>query len=249
MNNNIYYILSIILFLIIIFILINLIVYKNKKELFENNELFINKELFENNNCSNEFVKNSFCQYNQDDEKCECIYQKDDIKMGFFSSPGCCDRVCSKLSKEQCLKQTKKDEIPYYCNIGGKCIKSTGTVLSRYISANNCGTDILNNQILLPYASLEECNKSMDICEKYNDDTKGRLENKENCLKDVNCGYCTNSQGLGKCISGNATTPSDLNKYYYCDANKKSGKNLYEYGNHVAYLLQPAPNIPQYNFS
>ena len=249
MNNNIYYILSIIFFLIIIFILINVIIYKNNKELFENNELFINKELFENNNCSKEFLTNSFCQYNQDDEKCECIYQKDDIKMGFFSSPGCCDRVCSKLSKEQCLKQTKKDEIPYYCNIGGKCIKSTGTVLSRYISANNCGTDILNNQILLPYASLEECNKSIDICEKYNDDTKGRLENKENCLKDVNCGYCTNSQGLGKCISGNATTPSDLNKYYYCDANKKSGKNLYEYGNHVAYLLQPAPNIPQYNFS
>ena len=75
--------------------------------------------------------------------------------MGFFSSPGCCDRVCSKLSKEDCLKQTKKDEIPYYCNIGGKCIKSTGTVLSRYISANNCGTDILNNQILLELEEIE----------------------------------------------------------------------------------------------
>ena len=243
MNNNIYYILCIILFLIIIFILINIIQNKNKKE------LFINKELFENKECSREFIKNSFCQYNTNDEKCECIYQKDDIKLGFYSSPGCCDRVCSKLSKEECLKQTKKDEIPYYCNIGGKCIKSTGTILSRNISANNCGTDVLNNQILLPYASFEECNKSMDICEKYNDPEKGRLENKENCLKDVNCGYCTNAQGLGKCISGNATTPSDLEKYYYCDANKKSGKNLYEYGNHIAYLLQPASNIPQYNFS
>jgi hypothetical protein len=244
MNNNNYYILCVIFFLIIIFILINIIQYKNHKELFENSNLFPNKE------CSNEFLTNSFCQYNTNDEKCECIYQKDEIKLGFYSSPGCCDnRVCSKLSKEECLKQTKRDEIPYYCNIGGKCIKNTGTILSRYISANNCGTDVLNNQILLPYASLEECEKRMDVCEKYNDPSKGRLENKENCLKDVNCGYCTNSQGLGKCISGNATSPSNLEKYYYCDANKKSGKNLYEYGNHAAYLLQPAPNIQQYNFS
>jgi len=198
------------------------------------------KERFEGE-CSTEFKTNSFCQYNLNDEKCECIYQKDDIKLGFFSSPGCCNRICSKMSKEQCLKQEKEDIIPFYCNIAGKCIKQKGTILSRNISANNCGNEILNNQILLPYASLAECEASVDPCDKYNDPTKGRTENKENCLRDVNCGYCTNSEGNGKCISGNATEPTDLEKYYYCSANKKSGKNLYEYGNHSAYLLQAPP--------
>jgi len=223
MNNIIYLIFIIIILLIFIILLNNFVTYK---------------ELFENNNCSKEFSTNSFCQYNMDNNKCECIYQKDDIKMGFSSPPGCCNRICSRLSKEECLKQSKIDEIPYYCNIAGNCIKQMGTLLSNKISANNCGTDILNNQLLLPYATLDECLKGSDICTKYNDPSKGKLENKENCLKDVNCGYCTNSEGDGKCIEGNATEPNDLEKYYYCSANKKSGKNLYEYGNHVAYLLQ-----------
>lgn len=199
-----------------------------------------NIELFENN-CSTEFKTNSFCQYNLNDEKCECIYQKDDIKLGFFSSPGCCDRICSKMSKEKCLKLEKSDEIPFFCNIGGKCIEQKGTILSRNISANNCGNDVLNNQILLPYASMKECEGSIDVCDKYNDPTKGKLENKENCLKDVNCGYCTNSQGVGKCISGNATEPNDLAKYYYCSNNYKTKEYSYQYGNHAAYLLQPPP--------
>jgi hypothetical protein len=65
-----------------------------------------------------------------------------------------------------------------------------------------------------------------------------QIENKEQCLKDVNCGYCTNSNGVGKCISGNASKPMDLRKYYYCVPNQKNTNNFsYEYGNHMEFLM------------
>ena len=95
MNTNIFYIFYVILFSIIIIILLHII--QNKNNNINNNvnnninnnvnNNINNKELFSNNllpnkECSREFIKNSFCQYNYNDEKCECIYQKDDIKLG-----------------------------------------------------------------------------------------------------------------------------------------------------------------------
>jgi hypothetical protein len=96
----------------------------------------------------------------------------------------------------------------------------------------------LTNQILLPYESYDECVKSLNVCDKYNVLDKSKHINKDKCLKDVNCGYCTNEYDSGKCIEGNATGPLDLMKYYFCSPNAQSNKNNYIYGNHVAYLLQ-----------
>jgi hypothetical protein len=231
MNNKLYFSFVVVIFLVFIIVLIYILHSYLRKSIIESFEDSTHE-------CSRQFKKNSFCQYNYNDNKCECRYQKDEIKLSFFASPNCCTRECSKYSKEECLQNSKNKDIPYYCNIAGKCIENTGTIMSNHISANNCGTDPLNNQLLLPYTSEDECESSSDPCNKYNDPSMTQIENKEQCLKDVNCGYCTNSSGIGKCISGNASKPMDLRKYYYCVPNQKNtSKFSYEYGNHMEFLM------------
>jgi hypothetical protein len=197
-------------------------------------------ELSESNTKCDEklFSTNSFCTFNKDQKKCMCKFQKDEVKYLFDSLSSCCNRKCSSLSEDECVSDYGYGEMPYYCNIGGKCIEYKGIIISSHISSNNCGTDPLNNQLVFPFASLEECQKSVDPCDKYNNPNNTFRVNREGCLKDVNCGYCTNENSSdGKCISGTATGPNDLQTYFYCDPNQKGGKNSYQYGNHATYLL------------
>ena len=185
-----------------------------------------------------QFAKNSFCQLDNSKTKCVCKFQKDDVKAAFNSPQINCDKICASIEAKDCLQNNEFTEIPYYCNIAGKCIKYKGTVVSSHISANNCGTEQLTNQLLLPFSSLEECETSLDPCNKYNDSKKSVHLNRTECLGNSNCGFCTNSNGEGKCISGNATGPSDLNKYYYCNPYNGNKNNTYEYGNRAEYILQ-----------
>ena len=189
-------------------------------------EYFVSKET-----CNPFFKNNSFCSINKDQDKCECVYQKDSILYQFDSQANCCKQNCSELPLDKCTREIDNDfgveKMPYYCNIGGNCIEYQGTIANSHISANNCGIDPLNNQLLLPYASLEECKRSIDICDKYNDPTSSVSRNKDRCLQNPNCGYCTNDTGEGKCISGTSTGPNDLLRYYYCNSNTKTDVNKY----------------------
>jgi hypothetical protein len=124
-----------------------------------------------------------------------------------------------------------QNKIHYWCTVQDKCYEKVGTEDASEISRNVCGTDVLNNQILFPYSSKEECEKRIDPCEKYNN-------NKEECLKNTNCGYCINTDvNQGKCISGTETGPNDLEKYYFCIPNQRNSINRYQYGNHALYIL------------
>jgi hypothetical protein len=196
------------------------------------------KKLNSTKKIDNQYAKNSFCQLDNSKTKCVCKFQKDDIKAAFNSPQINCDKICASIEAKDCLENNEFTEIPYYCNIDGKCIKYKGTVVSSHISANNCGTEQLTNQLLLPYSSLEECEKSLDPCNKYNDPKKSVHLNRTECLGNSSCGFCTNSNGEGKCISGNATGPSDLNKYYYCNPYNGNKNNTYEYGNRAEYILE-----------
>lgn len=222
-----------ILFIILIFLLILLFI--NKIESFSNEE-----------DCNNFFVSNSYCDYNIDSESCDCKFQKDDVRYIFDSPEPCCKKNCKSLSAKNCVNSNNFTKAPYYCNIGGTCKKYEGTIISSHIATNNCGTDPLNNQILLPYATLDECSKTVDYCDKYNSPYNSIHVNKQNCLKDVSCGYCTNDSNGGKCISGTETGPNNLQKYYFCNPDEKSSSNKYIYGNHADYLLQPA-NISSFS--
>jgi hypothetical protein len=224
------------LFIFIIIFFILFFYYLNRKI-----ELFSNKK-----DCDNFFSKNSFCVLNVDKNICSCKFQKDNVKYGFDSPENCCEENCNKIPLKDCVQKNNFTKIPYYCNIGGKCVKYEGTIVDSHIMANNCGIDPLNNQLLLPYASYDECSKSINVCDKYNIPDKSTHLNQSECLKDVNCGFCTNDSGEGKCIEGNATNPTDLERYFYCDRNAKNDVNKYIYGDHSAALLQSA-NISSFS--
>jgi hypothetical protein len=209
------------LILILIFYIINY--YLNFLELYSN--------------CNNFYDKNSFCQLDINTNKCICKFQKDENKYAFNSPEKCCNKYCSNINPEDCLTVDDTNKISYYCNIGGICKEYKGTIVNSHISANNCGNDPLTNQILLPYTTFDECTNSTNICDKYNDPLKSVHVNKKECLKNTNCGYCTNDSNSGKCIEGNASKPLDLLKYYYCNPNTNLEINKYEYGNHSEYLL------------
>ena len=205
--------------------------------------MFLSKsyENFKNEDVCKNFYKNSYCELNVDNKKCNCKLQKDNLKYLFNSPENCCQRNCQNLSPEECVEKKEFTSIPYYCNIGGECKKYTGTIIESHIATNNCGTDPLNNQLLLPYVSLEECKKDLNPCDKYNDPKKSSHINQAECIKDVNCGYCTNSTGGGKCIIGTAEGPADLQKYFFCNPqikNNDNQNNRYIYGNHADYILQ-----------
>lgn len=188
--------------------------------------------------CSN-FYKNSFCQFDIDQNKNMCKYQKDNVKVAFDAPEYCCPERCNNESSSKintALNNNSSNsnnsiKMPYYCNIGGKCKEFYGTILNSHISTNNCGTDVLNNQLLLPYASYEECSKTMNPCDKYNNPELSEAKIKNQCLKDTNCGFCTNDEGKGKCIEGTATEPLDLQRYFYCT------EKHYEYGDRAQYLM------------
>lgn len=225
------------IYILIILLLIITLYLLNKNN---NQEYFTSEESENTPKCNDFFSKNSFCEFDVDTNVCNCKFQKDDVKYIFNSPENCCQETCGKRSKEQCVANNNFTKIPYYCNIGGVCKKYEGTIYESHISVNNCGTDPLNNQLLLPYASLEECSGSVDHCDRYNDPSKSNILNKETCLKDTNCGFCTNDSGGGKCIAGTASGALDMQKYFYCNPTARNGINKYIYGNHSASLLQPA---------
>ena len=233
--------LFVILFVILFLFLIILLKFKlNNYESFKN----INEENLDD--CNSFFDKNSYCEYDVDKDICNCKFQKDDVKYIFDSPETCCKKKCGNLSKEKCVDNRNYSKIPYYCNIGGKCKEYEGTIISSHIAANNCGNDPLNNQILLPYASKSDCEKSVDYCDRYNIPSLSENVNKAQCIKDVNCGFCNNDYGGGKCISGTAEGPLDMQKYFYCNPVSKTNDNKYIYGNHMDFLLQPA-NISSFS--
>jgi len=242
---NSYLFFIIILFLIFFAIIIFFFI-KNKSYI--KNETFINTVEYErdkmdfnkifstNPSCKNPFFeKNSFCMVNNDKNKCICKFQKDEIRYSFNSPQVCCEKLCNEIPVEECLENNQFTEIPYYCNVGGVCKEYTGTIVSSKISANNCGTESLNNQLLLPFTTKAECEKNLTPCDKFNNPNNSVSKNKTDCLRSVNCGFCTNEYGQGKCIEGTASGPLDLRKYYYCNPGIKS-TNTYTYGDHATYL-------------
>jgi hypothetical protein len=188
--------------------------------------------------CNGFFDSNSFCELEFETNLCDCKFQKDDLRYIFDSPETCCKRLCRKIPPEQCLSTTPYLKTDYYCKNGDKCKKYNGIILNSKISSNYCGNDPLNNQLLLPFASEEECESTLDPCDKYNVVGRNVNINKSICIKDVNCGFCTNSDGNGKCISGTASGPNDLMQYYYCEPSNVANTYSYTYGNHMEYLLQ-----------
>jgi hypothetical protein len=221
-NKYLKYIIIILLFIVFILIM----KYFYLKHYFKN---FLNtRETFEQeNNCKG----NAFCAYDLNKDACVCASQKDDARLQFPNNPNCCNIQCNALPKEKCV--TPQDlNIKYYCNISGKCKEYNATMKDSVIMANICGIDNVTNQYIMPFASKEECERSSDVCNKYNDKNLSAAIVEKNCLNDTNCGMCYNESGVGKCVMGSPAGPNDLDKYYFCKPSerKSTGSNAREAG-------------------
>ena len=175
----------------------------------------------------NPFYKNKcFCTYNKNTNKCNCTYQHDTMNIPYKAPETACNNECINKNPNECVKNN--NEINYYCKLNGKCVEYKGTNQANFISLNNCGTDKLTNEIILPYLSKEDCEGSLNICDSFNKSEYSESEKKEKCLKNTQCGFCTNKFGQGKCVQGTAEGPLDLNDD--CAYNFQNSENKYTYG-------------------
>ena len=192
-----------------IFLIIFCFSYKNIENL---------KNMKMENNCP-EIINNytNFCTYDNNNNKCKCVFQKDDVLSNFDSPPQCCDKYCNKLGKDECVEDKR---IYYWCVDGDKCTRKNAFIYNNKISGNNCGQDILTNQINQPYKTKESCENTIDKCNSTTDQTK--------CINKDGCGWCTNIDGDGKCVEGTESGPLDIVKYNFCYPNKLY-KNSWKY--------------------
>ena len=139
----------------------------------------------------------------------------------------------ASLSKDQCISRDNNDTDTstsyYYCPNKGVCERLIAYQDADRVSSNFCGIDPLTNQLIYPYLTSEECTNGISQCSKYANLSVN--EKKSKCLADTNCGWCTNSQGIGDCIEGTASGPINLYKYNFCLNDSISDNNKYTYTN------------------
>ena len=190
--------------------------------------------------------KNSFCAENYKNTNCQCKFQKDTVRFLFDNAEKCCLQRCASRSASEggkCgLPEEDDERIPYYCPEKGECVKKTGTTNYMKVGGNFCSFDPLNNQPVGPFASYEECKKTIMPCDRFNNE-RGICDNsmKQSCLNDVNCGLCSNSENEFKCIPATKEGPLDIMRYPNCIQDPKNDeKNRFIYGDHADGFLQPA---------
>lgn len=217
--------------LVIIIVLIILFYFINKiciYDYFDNETQYLYEMLLPQQ------FKDSYCSLNKDTNKCECNTQVSSAYSLFKLYPTLCSKKCNELSPDECVKETNAP--PYYCNVAGKCTKYNGVINDTNIMSNNCGRDLAGN-LMAPFINKEDCERSIDPCDKYNDLQLSNAERKSNCLKDVQCVVCNNGSS-SKCVSGTAEGPINLYDNYMCTNNINTTKsnNGYEYGDHTLFL-------------
>lgn len=192
-------------FLILLFILLIIIYNLNNKQLYKNIEEF-NKQLSCPDTIKN---KENYCHYDVLQEECMCKFQKDNLNHPFNSFSTCCDN-CKSRNKRNCVPD---NGVYYWClNNSNQCEKENAYIENDKISGNNCGIDVLTNNVIQPYQTEDICKKNIDPCNVY--------KNKTDCIKNINCGYCTNINNIGKCIEGTSSGPINIFKYNFCVPNR-----------------------------
>ena len=106
--------------------------------------------------------------------------------------------------------------VPRYSSINGKCSRT-----NKYMGADVLGVSIQG------YSSKDECLANNDICQKYN---------KDDCLKQSSCGYCSNKRG-GMCLSSTPDGPVDT-QYKMCHPSSDiKTDNKFTMGEPIGHIL------------
>jgi hypothetical protein len=125
------------------------------------------------------------------------------------------------IGKDNIIEE--EDNRYYYCQSDGKCTRRLIDI--KHASANNCDYNNLSERMNPAFIKSNVCNESLDTCGTFN-------TNKEKCITNSNCGWCTDSTGNGKCVSGTPTGPN--NQTYKCKP--QTGHTIYNYT-----FSQPTP--------
>ena len=112
----------------------------------------------------------------------------------------------------------------YYCQVDGECKERLIDIKNP--AANNCGYNNLSERSNNTFLTKEQCVNNIDLCEKNNDSI-------HRCLENSMCGWCTGSDGNGKCVSGSPIGAN--NPIYKC--RPQTGQNIYnwKYGNGLSF--------------
>ena len=203
---------------ILIFILIIIFIHN-----FYDKKSYNNIEQFNEKSGCPKIIKNktNYCYYDVMQKKCRCKFQKDNLNYPFNSFSPCCNN-CELRGKKDCVPD---NGVYYWCiNNKSKCEKQNAYIENNKISGNNCGIDILTNNVIPPYQTEDICKQNIDPCNVY--------KNKEDCIKNINCGYCTNINNIGKCIEGTASGPINIFKYNFCMPNK-TNRNAWHHNSSI----------------
>lgn len=225
-----------ILNLLVILIIILFIIYYIRRN--ENVENFNSHHVNNKNECPKINNQTSFCNWDNNDKKCYCSYQPGLAYTNFPQNPNCCDKSCVELSEDECQKNNLEGNVTYYCPVNGECQEFMGYKTNTKISANTCGLDKLNYQTIYPFLSKRDCQLSINQCDLYNNTNLTSSEQKEKCLQQTFCGWCTNNLGVGKCIEGTASGPNNIYKYNFCKLNSNSSNNSYTHGSNLEFNIQ-----------
>ena len=225
-----------IFYLLVILLLILFVIYYIHKN--KNIENFNSHHVNNTNECPKIKNQTSFCKWNYNDKKCYCSYQPGLAYTNFPQNPNCCEKSCSELSEDECQRDNTEGNVMYYCPINGECQEFMGYKNSTKISANTCGLDKLNYQTIYPFLSKRDCQLSINQCDLYNNTNLTSSEQKEKCLEQTFCGWCTNNLGVGKCIEGTASGPNNIYKYNFCKVDNTSSNNSYTHGSNLEFNIQ-----------
>lgn len=227
-----------IFYLLIFLLLLLFITYYINKNKNNNIENFNSHQMNNRDKCSKIDNQTNFCNWNSNDKKCYCSYQPGLAYTNFPQNPDCCEKSCSELSEDDCQKDNLEGNVKYYCPINSECQEFIGYKNSTKISANTCGLDKLNYQTIYPFLSKRDCQLSINQCDLYNNTNLTSSEQKEKCLEQTFCGWCTNNLGVGKCIEGTASGPNNIYKYNFCKLDNSSLNNSYTHGSNLEFNIQ-----------
>ncbi len=133
--------------------------------------------------------------------------------------------VCNKEAQIKAEEVPRTAREPYWCREFTRCFPRY-----QYIHGKPwCGIMALGSQAAPVYRTLGQCKKSIDPFKHLN---------RYQCLRTTGTGWCTDSNGCGKCVAGAQDRPTDLARYNYCFPNRVNGVNSYIPGNGDPFFLR-----------
>ena len=172
------------------------------------------------NNNEEKFTTEKGCYWSQDDGKCVVANFTPSLVNIINDDTINCS---SRKTAEDCIGinniPVKNDNKYFWYQKDGIFKKKLIDI--KQSAANNAGYNSFTEKDNIIYENNIECEENLDKCEIHN-------YSKKNCLKQQNCGWCTDGSGNGICVYGTPIGP--LNNNFKCRPSTGSEKYNFTMG-------------------